>query len=285
MRVLVTGANGFIGHSLTEYLENKSYIVYGCGRKVSKWQNNRYFACDLTRELPNIEVDVIVHTAALGPSANTRFQDYFDNNVQATLNILEYAKQQKIKRIIFLGAVSSYGTVDKVLKEDSPHNEPSAYGLTKYVAERLVKDSGVPYYIMILPGVVGRNCNNNWLINTTLTLCRHEKLLYYNGEGLFNNVVEVQDLCAFVEKQIKAAEEISETYLLGSAEIMTVDEVIWYLKKRLSSKSYLEKQDIPMNAFYLDVGKAVAAGFRSKPMKKVLDIVCEEVIKNKLRKG
>lgn len=285
MRVLVTGANGFIGHSLTEYLENKSYIVYGCGRKVSKWQNNRYFACDLTRELPNIEVDVIVHTAALGPSANTRFQDYFDNNVQATLNILEYAKQQKIKRIIFLGAVSSYGTVDKVLKEDSPHNEPGAYGLTKYVAERLVKDSGIPYHIMILPGVVGRNCNNNWLINTTLTLCRHEKLLYYNGGGLFNNIVEVQDLCAFLEKRIEDDESISETYLLGNTEIMTVDEVIWYLKKRLSSKSYLEKQDIPMNAFYLDVGKAVSAGFRSKPMKKILDIVCEEVIKNKLGKG
>lgn len=278
MRILVTGANGFIGRNIVECL-SRSHIVYGCGRSLPNGLNTRYYMCDLLKGVPDVEVDVIVHAAACAPSPSVCFQEYFNNNVVATSNILKYARKQKVKKIIYLGAVSSYGVVDKVLREDSPHNNPNAYGLTKYVAERLIMDSDIPYYILILPGVVGERCRDNWIIRSALSLCYNERLVYYNGHGLFNNIVEVKDLCIFLKKLLESDSSVSETYLLGSMEKMIVNDVVRYLKERLASASYLECVEENHNSFYLDTSKAVSAGFQSQSLMNTLDLVCNEALR------
>lgn len=279
MRILVTGSTGFIGSNIMTYLENSGHIVFGCGRKQIESLKDRYFVRDLVKDPVNVDVDVIIHTAALSPSENAMFQDFFDNNCLATMNLLRYAKHRNVKRIIYMGAVSSYGDVDAILREDSPHNGPGDYGLTKYVAEKLVKDSGIPYYTLILPGVVGTGCRNNWIMNTARKLHRHEDVTYYNGQGLFNNILEVQDLCKYVGQLIQDETKKSDTYLLGSSERMSVEEIVSYMKDRLSSNSQLYCIDQKRNSFYLDVGKAMSNGFCSKPIKDTLDMVCEEILR------
>ncbi len=277
MKILVTGASGYIGSNLVDYLSNKGYMVYGCCRTQVKQREERYVISDLVKEVPDFEVDIVIHTAALGPSANTDFNKYFDNNVIATRNILQYAKEYHVRKVIYMGAVSSYGNVDYVLREDSPHNNPGDYGLTKYIAEQLIRNSGIPNDILILPGVVGKGCRNNWLINTARTIYKCENFTYYNADGLFNNVLEINDLCKFILKRLKINLDKSETYLLGTEEYMKVEQVIAFLKKELSSNS-LCRNEGDGNSFYLDISKAVNVGFCSKSMVEILYEVCREVL-------
>ena len=191
--------------------------------------------------------------------------------------MLEYAKFHNVKRIIFIGSVVSYGEVNGVLREDSPHNNPNDYGITKYVAEQMIKSSGIPYYTLILPGVVGKNCRDNWIMNVAEALYSNKPVTYYNGQGLFNNILDVQDLCAFIEKLLIENMNKSETYLLGSSEKMTVENIVCFLKDKFSSASQLYSDNQKRNAFYLDVGKAVSDGFSPHPIRDTLVVVYQEV--------
>lgn len=275
MKILVTGASGFIGGKVIDYLVKSNYFVIGCGRKEKVENVDNYFICDLSRDVPDIEADVIIHTAAMSPTPGADFSDYFENNVTATRNIIEYAKKNDIKRIIYLAAVSSYGEVDTVLHENSPHNNPNAYGLTKYIGEQFIKESNIPYYILILPGVVGDGCRDNWIMNAARTLCRGEELTYYNKEGMFNNILDVNDLCIFIERLLKKEGSESDIFLLGASEMMKMEEVILFLHKHLDSKSPLIENKMSRNSFYLDTNKAIRAGFQSSKIEDILMRVCE----------
>lgn len=276
---MVTGASGFIGSTIMEYLVNKGHEVYGCGRKNISATNNKYIVCDLSERTPDIAVDLIIHVAGGCLSNSVTFDDFFDNNVIVTRNIVKYAKLFSVKKIIYVGTVKSFGKVDEVLSENSPHNNPDLYGLTKYMAEQMIINSGIPYCILSLPGVVGKNCTDIWIMKTAKALYNDENLIYYNGKGMFNNIVDVQDICSFIEKSLINSNKQSETYLLGSTEMMTVEDVVCYIKEQLSSNSQVCCKEQNGNSFYLDVSRAVAAGFQSRPLKDMLKTVCEEVVR------
>lgn len=281
MNILVTGSTGFIGSHIMNYLNSKGHNVYGCVRSQEKKMNGKYVVCDLESETLSfdMDIDVVIHTAAIYPFDYLNFNDFFSSNVMATRNVLRCAKRKKIKRIVYTGSVVSYGEVNSVLREDSPHNNPNHYGITKYIAEQMVRNSGIPYYILILPGVVGKNCKNNWIINTAQILYNNEILTYYNGQGMFNNILEVQDLCQFINKLLEEDLDKSDTYLLGSSEMMTVEDVIHFLRDKLSSNSLLSENQQNRNTFYLDVSKAICNGFSPKPIKNTLEIVYNEILR------
>ena len=279
LKILITGASGFIGSNIMEYLEGKENNVFGCVRTQEKKKNERYIICDLEKEVLDIDVDIIIHTAGIRSYGNTDFNAFFDGNIIATKNVLEYAKLHNVKRIIFLGSVESYGEANGVLREDSPRNNLNDYGVTKYVAEQLIRNSGIPYYILILPGVVGRSCGGNWIINVAKALYSNKCVTYYNGQGLFNNILDVQDLCAFIEKLITENVNKSETYLLGSSEKVTVENVVRFLKDKFLSASQLYSDNQKRNAFYLDVNKAISDGFSPHPIIDTLDVVYKEVLR------
>lgn len=279
LKILITGASGFIGSNIMEYLDGKGNVIFGCVRTPEKKKNEQYIICDLEKEVLDIDVDIIIHAAGICSYGNSDFNAFFNGNIIATQNVLEYAKLHNVKRIIFLGSVESYGEANGVLREDSPRNNLNDYGITKYVAEQLIKNSGIPYYTFILPGVVGRNCGGNWIINVAKALYRNKCVTYYNGQGLFNNILDVQDLCAFIEKLITENVNKSETYLLGSSERMTVENVVCFLKDKLLSASQLYSDNQKRNAFYLDVSKAISDGFSPHPIMDTLEVVYQEVLR------
>lgn len=279
MKILITGASGFIGSNIMEYLEGKGNVVFGCVRTQEKKKNEKYIVCDLAKEVLDVDVDVIIHAAGICSYGNTDFNAFFNGNIVATKNVLEYAKLHKVKRIIFLGSVESYGEVNGVLREDSPRNNPNDYGITKYVAEQLIRNSGIPYYIFILPGVVGRNCGGNWIMNAAKALYSNKRVTYYNGQGLFNNILDIQDLCIFIEKLLIESMNKSETYLLGSNEKLTVENVVYFLKDKFSSASELYNDNQKGNAFYLDVSKAISDGFSPHPIIDTLEVVYNEILR------
>lgn len=280
MKILITGATGFIGSNVMEYLLEREYSVTGCCRNMPEKNREHYILCDLTKEQPNLKADILIHAAAIDPinrNRELRFQDYFNSNIVATKNILEYAQKYGIKKIIYLATVSSFGTVENVLNESSPHNAPNDYGLTKYVAEKLIMDSNIPYEILILPGVVGNGCKDNWIMKTIKTLYANETYEYHNGGGWFNNILDVEDLCVFIEKLLTEESKKSETYLLGSSEKIRVGEMIYFLKEYLQSKSEVVCKDTQSKSFYLDVSHALNHGFLSKPIREILIKVCNQI--------
>ena len=145
MKVLVTGAGGFSGRHLIQYLaSNSSAQIYRTSltpRNESNW-----LACDLTKNketsalIAQVGPDQIYHLAGV---RTNEYQTDYNVNVLSTLNLLEYIAQTKSPcRVLIVGSSAEYGFVaenDNPVSEDHPLVPMSVYGLTKVFQTCLMK--------------------------------------------------------------------------------------------------------------------------------------------------
>ena len=157
---LVTGGAGFIGSNLCEVLLNKGYIVRclddlstGDSENVKMFQSNPRYQFILG-DIRNYEtclkscegVDYVLHQAAWGsvPRSIEMPQFYEEVNIKGTLNMMEAARQQGVKKFVYASSSSVYGDEPNLPKQEGREgNVLSPYALTKRVNEeygRLYKE-------------------------------------------------------------------------------------------------------------------------------------------------
>lgn len=165
-RVLVTGANGFIGSHLCAYLLDQGYQVKGVVRKTSnlRWLEglklNLVYA-DLNDENSLAEavrgIEVVFHTAAAVRSR--RQKDSVRINYQGTKSLAEKAAAAGVRKFILFSSVAAAGPVPagEVLDETREPNPVSVYGRAKLSAESAVLGLKEKMVVVILrfPAVYG----------------------------------------------------------------------------------------------------------------------------------
>ena len=159
MKVLVTGAGGFIGSHLTELLVEKGYSVKGFVHYNSF--NTWGWIDRLPKEIKDqIEVfsgdirdphgvkeamkdcDAVFHLAALIaiPFSYHSPDAYVDTNIKGTLNILQAARDLGTERVLVTSTSEVYGTAQYVpIDEKHPYQGQSPYSATKIGADRLAE--------------------------------------------------------------------------------------------------------------------------------------------------
>ncbi|MCB0455582.1 MAG: NAD-dependent epimerase/dehydratase family protein [Aequorivita sp.] len=157
MKILVTGAAGFIGSHTSERLKDLGHEVVGVDNfspyyDVSLKKLNAKALSDknitilhvdlrsdnLAEKLPN-DFDYIFHFAAHPGISNTStFEDYFTNNILATQRLLEFAENLPKKPFFVNIATSSIYGLEATFPETVPPKPASWYGVTKLAAEQLV---------------------------------------------------------------------------------------------------------------------------------------------------
>jgi UDP-glucose 4-epimerase len=170
MKCLVSGAAGFIGSRLSEYLIDKGCGVTGIDsfmdyyprsikeRNIADLKEDRRFdfieASLLDADLSSLldGVEVVFHQAAqagVRASWGENFRVYSDNNILATQMLLEACVRNPVKKFIFASSSSIYGdTQDLPMRESSLPRPVSPYGVSKLAAEHLCwlyfRNFGVP---------------------------------------------------------------------------------------------------------------------------------------------
>ncbi len=159
MKILVTGADGFIGSHLTEMLleqghEIRAFTYYNSFNTwgwldtlpKEKVEQIEIFAGDIRD--PNCVyeamegVDQVFHLAALIaiPFSYHSPDSYVDTNIKGTLNVLQAAKRHNTKRILVTSTSEVYGTAKYVpIDEKHPFQGQSPYSATKIGADRLAE--------------------------------------------------------------------------------------------------------------------------------------------------
>ena len=159
--ILVTGGAGYIGsHTVVELLKNPEYdviIIDNFSNSNPEIINRLYdlvkrpikiYHRDCRDQMDDIlsehKVDSIIHFAAykaVGESVENPIQ-YYDNNINSLLNMLDTAKHFGIKNFVFSSSCALYGNLKELpATEESPLSEPeSPYGYTKLMGERILQD-------------------------------------------------------------------------------------------------------------------------------------------------
>ena len=153
MTSLVTGGAGFIGSNLVEKLVllNHQVIVLdnlSSGRlsNLDKVKNKiKFIKVDLSKKKDLSKyfkkVDWVFHLAGIADvvSSINNPTNYFNSNVVGTMNVLEAAKKNNTKKLIYASSASCYGIPEKYPTNEKSRIDPqSPYALTKYLGEQLV---------------------------------------------------------------------------------------------------------------------------------------------------
>ncbi|MBE6113916.1 MAG: SDR family NAD(P)-dependent oxidoreductase [Erysipelotrichaceae bacterium] len=159
MKVFVTGAEGFIGSHLCEALVEKGYQVKALAlyNSFGKFGWLDSLAPEVKEKIEMVHGDVrdpfqmktlsqdcdaIIHLAALIaiPYSYVAPEAYVDTNVKGTLNVLEAARANKVKRILVTSTSEVYGTAQYVpIDEKHPYQGQSPYSATKIGADRMAE--------------------------------------------------------------------------------------------------------------------------------------------------
>jgi len=154
-RVLITGADGFIGSHLTELLVREGYKVKALSQynSFNDWGWLEDVDCANNIEVLNgdvrdphfckhitKDVDIVFHLAALIaiPYSYVAPDSYVDTNIKGTLNICQAALENGVKRILHTSTSEVYGTAQYVpIDEKHPLQPQSPYSATKIGADAI----------------------------------------------------------------------------------------------------------------------------------------------------
>ncbi len=167
MKALITGGCGFIGSHLAEILLSQGHEVIiidnlesGRLENIKHFQSQpgltfyQYDILDFDKIEPCFKsVDWVFHLAGMAdivPSIDDP-RKYYNCNVTGTFNVLEAAKRQQIKKLVYAASSSCYGIPDSYPTPETAEIRPQyPYALTKYMGEELVLHWGQTYKLPVM---------------------------------------------------------------------------------------------------------------------------------------
>ena len=262
MKILITGAAGFIGANLCEYMLEKGYTVIGLDNFATGYAYNldevvgmsnfsfiegdiRDFATCLKATQ---NVDYVLHQAALG-SVPRSLQDPITSNevnVNGFLNMLEASKQNGVKRFVYASSSSTYGDSKGLPKVEENIGKPlSPYAITKYVNELYAEIYGTAFGLETIGlryfNVFGRKQDPNGAYAAVIPKFIAQFLKgvspVINGDGSFSrdftyidNVIQMNHLAITT----KTPNAVNQVYNTAVGDRITIKEMAEAIKNGLT---------------------------------------------------
>ena len=261
MKIVVTGAAGFIGYHLSDTLANQGHEVlaldalldfpYPRTQKVENWkslqQSEPIIHCELSdlrdpTQIPNLSgYDLVIHLAAI-PGLNLSWEDtklYIDCNILGTANLLQACVSGAVPRFFQISTSSVYGKL-ATGSEDSPLNPASPYGVTKLSAEQMVsaicQSYKIDYSIFRLFSVYGPGQRSDMAFNIFIDRMLQEREIKIYGDGSQSRAnTYVMDVVDALIKGIQKSKN-GEVYNICGSEQKSVMDVIDVLSEILETR-------------------------------------------------
>ena len=173
MKILITGASGFIGSFIVEEALNRGFETWAAVRRSSSLEflhDERIHLIELNlsskeqlvEQLRGKDFDYVVHAAGVTKCLNKA--DFHRVNTEGTRNLVEALLEVKmpLKRLVYMSSLSVFGAIkekmpyDEIREDDIPQPN-TEYGLSKLAAEQYLASVGasLPYVILRPTGVYG----------------------------------------------------------------------------------------------------------------------------------
>lgn len=267
MRILVTGAAGFIGSHLCEkLLENDHYTVIGIDQFIGPtsvqlknknlqsllnhprffFQQKDLYITDLKRLLSGI--DVVFHLAGI-PGVRSSwgydFEPYVLNNILVTQRFLEALKTSPVKKFVYASTSSIYGQKSGKVTEDMLPEPLSPYGVTKLAGEHLCrlyeKNFDIPVVILRFFTVYGPRQRPDMAFHIFIKQLLNNQPITVFGDGTqTRDFTYIDDCVKGIASVIDQDEAIGKTFNIGGLERASVNEVIHLLENLTGKKATIQ---------------------------------------------
>jgi dTDP-4-dehydrorhamnose reductase len=251
MTILITGANGFLGHYLIQQLLLPGYKIIATGKGESRLlqhhESLNYASLDFTDpfavhdSFERFQPNVVVHAGAMAnvdECENNQWQA-FVNNVEGTLNLLSNAEEHGA-HFIFISTDFVFDGESGPYDETSPTNPVNFYGKTKLDAEDAVKEYPFDWTIVRTVLIYGKNASGG---DNILTVVKKKLSL---GET-YSAVDDIVRTPTYVEDLAKGITAIIERkrrgiYNLSGKDVLTPYQMAFKTAEYLQLDSSLIKK-------------------------------------------
>ena len=248
-RVVVTGANGFVGKNVRKFLYKNKVRVLGISRKnfgkystETKAQSKNLLEQQLQKKLKNY--NALIHLIGIGvESSGSTFEEI---NVNLTKNTIKLCKKSGIKKIIYISGLG--------VSKDSI----SSYFASKYKAEQEIINSGLDYTILRASYIIGKTDH----LTKSLTKQMKKGTIIIPGSGKYRlQPIFVEDVAKIILESIlekKFSNKILD--LVGSRKISFEDFVKLFSKntkvkfKKISLKNAYDEGTYSSESLDLLIG-------------------------------
>lgn len=268
-RVLVTGADGFIGSHLVESLIESGYKVkaFVYYNSFNSWGWIDSFKEELKKEIeifsgdirdPNgvhesmKNVDAVFHLAALIgiPFSYHSPDSYVDTNIKGTLNVLQAARSLKTKRVLVTSTSEVYGTAQFVpITESHPYQGQSPYSATKIGADRIAesyfRSFELPVTIVRPFNTFGPRQSARAVIPSIITqLLSGKKKMKLGDLTPTRDLVYVKDTVNGFIEIFKSDKTIGEEINIATQSEITIGNLVKLILKIMNKECEIETEEI-----------------------------------------
>jgi nucleoside-diphosphate-sugar epimerase len=244
MKVLVTGATGFLGKAIVKEFSQNGVDV------ISLSKSSKQFQADVTDEnsLEKLKVfkhiDLIIHSAGLAHQfGKTPRKKFFDVNVKGTENLLNLAKSLQTNHFILISSVAVYGenrklkTANEKFQEDSECNPIGDYAESKYEAElfaaKFCQANKINLTILRPATIIGEGDIGN--VSRLITLVRNKRFFWVGkGENL-KSLVDKSDVAKVCHLVSQIHPTGVKTYNI-TAKPIKMSEIVEVIAEELNVK-------------------------------------------------
>ena len=239
-KVLVTGANGFIGHALCSHLTQRgvdhvAVVRSHAAGEASSAQSvalGDFAAADWDETLSG--VDSIVHLAGRAHILRERAGDstpYIVANVHVMRRLLEAAVRAKVRRVVFTSTIKVYGEStlpERPFRAGDPARPSGAYALSKAEAENVLwqvaRERGIEGVVLRLPLVYGPGVKGNFL--ALLEAIAGRRRLPLAGVANQRSLLYVGNAVSAIEMALMAPALAGEALPLADSESISTPQLI-----------------------------------------------------------
>lgn len=247
MKILITGGSGFIGTRLIDELVKEDHEIVIYDKVISQKYPDLSIIADVRDKNALInackDIDIIYNLAAEHADNVTPLSLYADVNIGGASNIVEAARANNIKKIIFTSSVAIYG-----LNRGTPHESMEAqpfneYGRTKYEAEKIFlawqKENETNNLQILRPAVVFGEGNRGNVYNLINQISTGKFAMIGDGEnkksmGYVGNIAKF--LCILKESNKKI-----DIFNFAGKGDLTTKEIVEIVRHELNIKKYFPK--------------------------------------------
>jgi nucleoside-diphosphate-sugar epimerase len=241
MRVLVTGASGFVGRALTQSLSRAGFHVRAAARDRARIPVAEFVEAvqmpDLSRPVdwrPLLaDVDAIVHLAGVAHvSAKVPEKDYDRINRLATKELaLQASLVPNVRRLVFVSSIRAQTgpAAEHVLTEDDVPQPIDAYGRSKLAAEAFVRGYGAPFTILRPVVIYGKGVRAN--VAKLVRLASMPLPLPFGAFRRKRSLLALENMLSAIQFVLERPATAGETYIVADPLPVSLAEMIATLRE------------------------------------------------------
>lgn len=266
-KVIVTGANGFVGTALCKALAKSNVEIIAIVRdksenidEIKNINKIRIIYCDLSkfRELDQLiadsDIDVLYHLAWVG-SAGPMRGDYSVqiNNIRYSCDTIEACARMKIAKFVFASSIMEY-EISAQMETDNTPGINTLYSSAKisadYMTRTLAGKLGIEYIRAVISNIYGPGELSPRLINTSIRkLLAGDHCSFSAGDQMYDFIYIDDAAETFVEIGKKGVN--NKTYYIGSLEPRPLKEFLILLKNQVDPQIQIGLGDLEFNGVSL----------------------------------